>query len=78
VFAAYRTFSRSEEAQQHAAGWVEWLEENWSGLYTGPQLEQQRAAAIDSFLQQKGKTTDPEQVALWNEIEEVVRRWEIG
>lgn len=70
--------SKSQDVQSRVRKWVDWFEEHWSELFTGPQVDGLREKAIQAFYERKGKSGDPEWDALWDEIAEVVQKWPIG
>ena len=77
VLDASRSFAQDEALQEEAQKWINWFEETWSELYTAPQLEAQRTAALDTIGQRKGKTDELDRVALWDELATVIRSWEL-
>jgi hypothetical protein len=78
VFDAWQALNGSEALQAQARAWANWFEEHWSSLYTSPQLAERRKTALSSFLERKGRATDPRWLDLWDEIAEIVLAWDIG
>lgn|GEM_PF-4943558 len=78
VFEAFNEFARNKDYQIQARQWVNWFSENWFDMFKAWEVEELKKKAIESFNARKGRTSVPDQVALWDDLMTVVQHWQVG
>ncbi len=78
VVEAHRELTGNADLARQAQRWVRWFEDNWTALFTAPQLEKTKTEALESLQERKGRTRERDQVLLWDQIVQSVSEWEIG
>jgi hypothetical protein len=78
ILQAYAAFETDADSQRQAQAWVNWFDENWSGIYKSSEIAGRVAIALHSFEARKADTDDPREVEFWNAFLDIVANWEIA
>lgn len=76
IYDAYLKFSKNPKYMSEAKKWADWLEENWSQMYKGPEIHERIREALKGFQRRKGTATDPRWLDLWARMITSIEKWD--